>query len=83
MKKITFATLEFLGGGMLAHTILGVDFNESTGESSFLVLDPHYSGNEDLHTVITKGWCGWKMPSFWKQECFYNLLLPIPPQNVI
>lgn len=67
---------------MLAHTILGVDFNESTGESSFLVLDPHYSGDEDLHTVITKGWCGWKMPSFWKQEYFYNLLLPIPPQNV-
>ncbi|VDO44356.1 unnamed protein product [Brugia timori] len=68
---------------MLAHTILGVDFNESTGEASFLVLDPHYSGDEDLHTIITRGWCSWKMPSFWKQEYFYNLLLPIPPQNVI
>ncbi|CAG9541080.1 unnamed protein product [Cercopithifilaria johnstoni] len=79
----TCGTPVMIGGGMLAHTILGVDFNESTGESSFLVLDPHYSGNEDLHTVITKGWCGWKMPSFWKQEFFYNLLLPIPPQNVI
>lgn len=73
----------FLGGGMLAHTILGVDFNESTGESSFLVLDPHYSGKEDLQTIVTKGWCGWKMPNFWKQEYFYNLLLPIPPQDVI
>ncbi|VDK71979.1 unnamed protein product [Litomosoides sigmodontis] len=79
----TYGTPIMIGGGMLAHTILGVDFNESTGESSFLVLDPHYSGNEDLHTIITKGWCGWKMPSFWKKECFYNLLLPIPPQNVI
>lgn len=68
---------------MLAHTILGVDFNESTGESSFLVLDPHFSGDEDLHTVISNGWCGWKMSSFWKPQCFYNLLLPIPPQNVI
>ncbi|KAL3982169.1 Peptidase C78 family protein [Acanthocheilonema viteae] len=79
----TCGTPVMIGGGMLAHTILGVDFNESTGESSFLVLDPHYSGDEDLHTIITKGWCGWKMPSFWKQEHFYNLLLPIPPQNVI
>uniref|UniRef100_A0A7I4NLF9 Ufm1-specific protease 2 n=1 Tax=Brugia malayi TaxID=6279 RepID=A0A7I4NLF9_BRUMA len=63
--------------------MIGVDFNESTGEASFLVLDPHYSGDEDLHTIITRGWCSWKMPSFWKQEYFYNLLLPIPPQNVI
>uniref|UniRef100_A0A0R3S4P1 Ufm1-specific protease 2 n=1 Tax=Elaeophora elaphi TaxID=1147741 RepID=A0A0R3S4P1_9BILA len=79
----TCGTPVMIGGGMLAHTILGVDFNESTGESSFLVLDPHYCGDEDLHTVVTKGWCGWKTPSFWKQEYFYNLLLPIPPQNVI
>ncbi|EJW85661.1 hypothetical protein WUBG_03430, partial [Wuchereria bancrofti] len=79
----TYGTPIMIGGGMLAHTILGVDFNESTGESSFLVLDPHYSGDEDLHTIITRGWCSWKMPSFWKQEYFYNLLLPIPPQNVI
>lgn len=79
----THGTPIMIGGGMLAHTILGVDFNESTGEASFLVLDPHYSGDEDLHTIITRGWCSWKMPSFWKQEYFYNLLLPIPPQNVI
>ncbi|KAK6110451.1 Peptidase C78 family protein [Brugia pahangi] len=79
----THGTPIMIGGGMLAHTILGVDFNESTGEASFLVLDPHYSGDEDLHTIITRGWCSWKMPSFWKEEYFYNLLLPIPPQNVI
>ncbi|VDN38878.1 unnamed protein product [Gongylonema pulchrum] len=68
---------------MLAHTILGVDFNDSTGETSFLILDPHYTGDEDLQTVITKGWCGWKGASFWKQEHFYNLLLPVPPQGAI
>ncbi|KAM3726275.1 Ufm1-specific protease [Dirofilaria immitis] len=79
----TCGTPVMIGGGMLAHTILGVDFNELTGESSFLVLDPHYSGDENLHTIITRGWCGWKMPNFWKQEYFYNLLLPIPPENVI
>ncbi|VDN01068.1 unnamed protein product [Thelazia callipaeda] len=77
-----YGTPVMIGGGMLAHTILGVDFNESTGQSSFLVLDPHYCGDEDLQAVISKGWCGWKMPSFWKEECFYNLLLPIPPQDI-
>uniref|UniRef100_F1L1G0 Ufm1-specific protease n=1 Tax=Ascaris suum TaxID=6253 RepID=F1L1G0_ASCSU len=72
-----------IGGGMLAHTIIGVDFNDSTGECAFLVLDPHYTGEENMSIVVSKGWCGWKAPSFWKQEHFYNLLLPQPPANVI
>ncbi|VDM47442.1 unnamed protein product [Toxocara canis] len=72
-----------IGGGMLAHTILGVDFNDLTGECAFLVLDPHYAGEEDISTVVSKGWCGWKAPSFWKQDDFYNMLLPMPPTNVI
>lgn len=68
---------------MLAHTILGIDFNDVTGESMFLVLDPHYTGDEDIRTVISKGWCEWKSPSFWQANNFYNLLLPNPPENVI
>lgn len=68
---------------MLAHTILGVDFNDSTGECAFLLLDPHYTGDENVFTVVSKGWCGWKAPNFWKQEHFYNILLPQPPVNVI
>lgn len=40
---------------MLAHTILGVDFDENTGECRFLVLDPHYTGIDDVNTVINKG----------------------------
>jgi len=31
------------GGGVLAHTILGVCFSETTGETRFLILDPHYT----------------------------------------
>ncbi len=31
---------------MLAHTILGVDWNESTGETRWLVLDPHFTGSD-------------------------------------
>ena len=39
---------------MLAHTILGVDFNEMTGEVKFLILDPHYTGGEDLRIIQEK-----------------------------
>ncbi|CAL1286922.1 unnamed protein product [Larinioides sclopetarius] len=68
-----------IGGGVLAHTIIGVDFNEGTGELKFLILDPHYTGSEDLHTVLNKGWCGWKGIQFWDQTAFYNLCLPQRP----
>lgn len=43
-----------IGGNNLAHTILGVEFNENTGSLKFLVLDPHYTGAEDLKTIINK-----------------------------
>lgn len=39
---------------MLAHTILGVDFNEVTGDVKFLILDPHYTGAEDLKVILEK-----------------------------
>ncbi|CAJ0928709.1 unnamed protein product, partial [Mesorhabditis belari] len=79
-----------IGGNMLAHTILGVDFDENTGECRFLVLDPHYTGIDDVNTVINKGWCAWKMPSFWKtgidqggQPILYNIVKPQLPTNII
>lgn len=43
-----------LGGGVLAHTILGVCYNEQTGDIKFLVLDPHYTGKDDINVVINK-----------------------------
>ena len=39
---------------MLAHTILGVCYNEQTGDIKFLVLDPHYTGKDDINIVINK-----------------------------
>lgn len=42
------------GGGVLAHTILGVAWNEMTGHIKYLILDPHYTGGEDLHVVLEK-----------------------------
>jgi len=74
-----------IGGGQLAHTILGIDYNVRSGECHFLVLDPHYTGGDgqdDLTNVIVKkGWCGWKPIKFWDKKAFYNLLLPITPEE--
>lgn len=71
-----------IGGGVLAHTILGVDFNQNTGDLKFLILDPHYTGGEDLNVVQNKGWCGWKGVKFWDQNAFYNLCLPQRPLQI-
>ena len=67
-----------IGGGVLAHTIIGVAFDEKKGDTMFLILDPHYTGSEDLSTVQKKGWCSWKPASFWEKNSFYNMCLPQP-----
>lgn len=75
----TQGTPIMIGGGALAHTIIGVDFNKDTGELKFLVVDPHYTGSEDIKTVQSKGWVNWKKPDFWKKNAYYNLCLPLRP----
>ena len=42
------------GGGVLAHTILGVDWSDKSGDIKFLILDPHYTGGEDLKIIQDK-----------------------------
>lgn len=69
-----------IGGGVLAHTILGVDFNSGTGELKFLILDPHFTGADDLQVVQNKGWCGWKGAHFWDKASYYNLCMPQKPR---
>ncbi|XP_051169272.1 ufm1-specific protease 2 [Leptopilina boulardi] len=75
----TQGTPVMIGGGVLAHTILGVSLDDTTGEVRFLILDPHYTGAENLSTIINKGWCGWKTKEFWKKDAFYNMCLPQRP----
>lgn len=75
------STPVMIGGGVLAHTMIGVDFNEKNGDVSYLILDPHYTGNEELSTITKKGWCGWKKSSFWDKNAFYNLCLPQKPNE--
>lgn len=75
----TQGTPIMIGGGVLAHTILGIDLNEETNEIKFLILDPHYTGADDLAIVQSKGWCGWKGINFWDKKSFYNLCMPQRP----
>ncbi|KAG7458655.1 hypothetical protein MATL_G00222830 [Megalops atlanticus] len=78
----TEGTPIMIGGGVLAHTILGVVWSETTGQIKFLILDPHYTGGEDLQIITDKGWCGWKGPEFWDQNAYYNLCMPQRPKTI-
>ena len=71
-----------IGGGVLAHTIIGVEWNSNSGDISFLILDPHYTGGEDLALIQKQGWCGWKSSKFWKADAYYNLCLPQCPNLI-
>uniref|UniRef100_A0A1B6KPB2 UFSP1/2/DUB catalytic domain-containing protein n=2 Tax=Graphocephala atropunctata TaxID=36148 RepID=A0A1B6KPB2_9HEMI len=75
----TNGTPVMIGGGVLAHTIVGVAHNRESGEVRYLVLDPHYTGPDNLQTIHSKGWVGWKKPDFWAKTAFYNLCLPLRP----
>ena len=66
-----------VGGGVFAYTILGVDYDKVKGECKFLILDPHYTGEDEVKTIINKGWCNWKTIEIFKKENFYNLCLPL------
>lgn len=75
----TQGTPVMIGGGVLAHTILGVNYDEVSGDVKFLILDPHYTGPDHLPTIINKRWCGWKPKDFWNKDAFYNMCLPQRP----
>ncbi|XP_073013802.1 probable Ufm1-specific protease isoform X1 [Typha latifolia] len=84
----TQGTPVMIGGGVLAYTLLGVEYNEASGDCAFLILDPHYTGNDDLKKIVNGGWCGWKKAvdskgrNFFLKDKFYNLLLPQRPNMV-
>ncbi|EMS58087.1 hypothetical protein TRIUR3_11266 [Triticum urartu] len=84
----TQGTPVMIGGGVLAYTLLGVDYNEASGDCAFLILDPHYTGGDDLKKIVNGGWCAWKKSvdskgrSFFLKDKFYNLLLPQRPNMV-
>ncbi|DBA78226.1 TPA: hypothetical protein ACH3X2_008184 [Trebouxia sp. C0005] len=79
-----------IGGGVLAYTLLGISHNERTGECAFLILDPHYTDDEDLFKIQNGQWVAWKSPlgkaaaggSLFVQNAFYNLLCPQRPNMI-
>ncbi|KAK1937072.1 putative Ufm1-specific protease [Phytophthora citrophthora] len=84
----TQGTPVMMGGGQLAFTLLGVDYDPDAGVCSFLTLDPHYTGDEDLttiqhHTVVLEGYkavpCSWRKTTSFAKNSFYNLCLPQRP----
>ena len=40
-----------IGGGVLAHTIVGVAFDDATREGRFLILDPHYTCHHNINGI--------------------------------
>jgi hypothetical protein len=85
----TQGTPIMIGGGELAFTLLGVDFNEKTGDISYLIMDPHYVGADDLQQIQPK-WVGWKSADslthlntkLFKSDTFYSFCLPTRPSGV-
>ena len=75
----TQGTPVMIGGGELAFTLLGVDFDERTGDIRYLIMDPHYTGADDLMQIQPK-WVGWKAGSslthlntkLFKGDTFYS-----------
>ncbi|KAG2509890.1 hypothetical protein JM16_008581 [Phytophthora kernoviae] len=84
----TQGTPVMMGGGQLAFTLLGVDYDPDSGACAFLTLDPHYTGDEDITTiqqqlVQLEGYkavpCSWRKTTSFTKKSFYNLCLPQRP----
>lgn len=73
----TNGTPIMIGGGVLAYTMVGIDWNQKTGDISYLILDPHYVGQDDPNIITSKGWVSWKDDKIFLKNHFYNLLMPI------
>ena len=65
-----------IGGGVLAHTIVGVAWDNATRRGKFLILDPHFTGAHQISAIKGKG-VYWKGPEFWDAKAYYNMCLPI------
>eukprot|EP00928_Gymnodinium_smaydae_P017877 TRINITY_DN16827_c0_g2_i3.p1 TRINITY_DN16827_c0_g2~~TRINITY_DN16827_c0_g2_i3.p1 ORF type:complete len:495 (-),score=106.35 TRINITY_DN16827_c0_g2_i3:82-1566(-) len=73
-----------MGAGQKAFTLVGLCYDSETGEVAFLIVDPHYTGADDLKTILAKGWVGWKKLDFFEKEAgtgFINLCLPMVPRG--
>ena len=65
-----------IGGGVLAHTIVGVAWDDATRQGKFLILDPHFTGQHNISAIKGKG-VYWKGGDFWDEKAYYNMCLPL------
>ena len=81
-----------MGGGALAFTILGITWHEDSGSVELLILDPHYTGQDDLDSIQSKtvsleGYkgkaCSWRPIDSFSKNDFYNLCCPQRPSPEI
>ena len=79
-----------IGGGVLAYTLLWIHHNSATGECAYLILDPHYTGPDDLKKIHKGQWVAWKRSDgkasaggdLFVGQSFYNLLCPQRPMFI-
>lgn len=80
----TQGTPILIGGGVLAWGLVGISYNEDTGEAWFLILDPHLAQSTgDSVQDIQKNplGCNWRPASIFKKDAFYNFLCPQRPKG--
>jgi hypothetical protein len=84
-----------IGGGVLAYTMLGIHYDETTSDVRFLILDPHYKGSDTvfqqqqstngpsgLEVMLRDGWVGWKKAEeVFIDNNFYNMCMPQIPNT--
>lgn len=65
-----------IGGGVYAYTILGINYDYTSGDCKFLILDPHYKDKDEINIIMNKGGIAWRTESIFDKGNFYNLCIP-------
>lgn len=65
-----------IGGGSFAYTIVGINYDYTTGDCKFLILDPHYKEKDDINAITAQSGISWKTEKFFDKSNFYNMCLP-------
>ena len=80
----TEGTPIMMGAGMYAYTLVGLCFDSDIGDVAYLIVDPHYTGQDDLKQILSKGWVGWKNLDFFEKSTdgsFINCCMPLVPRG--
>mmetsp|Transcript_85699 Transcript_85699/g.245962 ORF Transcript_85699/g.245962 Transcript_85699/m.245962 type:complete len:581 (-) Transcript_85699:120-1862(-) len=80
----TEGTPIMMGAGQYAYTLVGLCFDSASGEAGFMIVDPHYTGKDELKNITQKGWVGWKNLEWFEKVTeggFINCCLPNAPRG--